>query len=320
VSARLLEALQPAAVELSLRVIEDEATRREQLDTLYAQRVEQARYATNLAERRYKEVDPSNRLVALTLERDWEQALAELDTTTAQLAELRATRPTTLSDQERTTMQQVCADVRVLWGAQATLEQRKQIVRLLLRRVEVEVHDNSERVSIGLHWSGGFESRHVITRPVQRFTQLECYDQLLGRALELALSGARTRQIAATLEAEGYHSRRQGEPLSASMVQKMLHEDPRSHDQLNNPALSAGQWLSADLAKALKMPEKRLKAWVTRGWVTAIQRPFGRTWVIYADNGEFERLQELVRSQTGQGSPLAPKKLRTPAPNPRKSP
>ena len=38
VAAKLLEALQPAGVELSLQVIENEVARREQLDTLYAQR------------------------------------------------------------------------------------------------------------------------------------------------------------------------------------------------------------------------------------------------------------------------------------------
>ena len=65
---KLLEVLSPAGVDLSLQVIEDEQTRREQLDTLYAHRVEQTRYAVDLADRRYKDVDPANRLVASRLE------------------------------------------------------------------------------------------------------------------------------------------------------------------------------------------------------------------------------------------------------------
>ncbi len=102
------------------------------------------------------------------------------------------------------------------------------------------------------------------------------------------------------------------------MVQQLFSE-PRCRRQLDEPALEPGDWRSADLASELGLPEKRLKDWVRRGWVTAIQRPHGRTWVIYADEKEFRRLQQLVASQTGQGRPGPPEKLRTPSPLPRKT-
>lgn len=319
VSTKLLEALGPAGVDLSLQVVEDEVARREQLDTLHAQRVEQARYAAELTERRYKAVDPSNRLVADTLEREWETALAEFQEATAQLEKLRNTLPTKLSDAERQELRRACADVSVLWRERATVGQRKQIVRLLLCRVEVDVHNNTDRVTVRLCWSGGFESCHEITRTVQRFHQLECYEQLVDRALELALSGERSPKIATILEQEGFRSPRNDKPISASMVQKLLTEEPRSHQQLNDPTLAPEQWRSADLARELSVPEKRLKQWVTRGWATAVQRPHGRAWVIYADEQELKRLQQLVCSQTGQGRPGPSKKLRTPASIPRKT-
>jgi hypothetical protein len=44
---------------------------------------------------------------------------------------------------------------------------------------------------IMVHWSGGFESCHKITRTVVRFDQLETYPDLLDRALGLALDGKR---------------------------------------------------------------------------------------------------------------------------------
>ena len=305
VSAKLLEALQPAGADLSMQVIENEVARREQLDTLYAQRVEQTRYTVELAERRYKEVDPSNRLVAGTLEREWERALAELQTARSELDELRNTQPTKLSDTERQKLKRACADISRLWQERATVEQRKQIVRLLLRAVEVDVHNNTDRVTVRIHWSGGFESCHQITRSVMRFDQMESYDQLVERTLGLALSGERSPKIAAILEEEGFRSPRSDKPISASMVQKLLIEDP--------PPLATGHWRSADLARELGVSEKRLKDWVTRGWATAIQRPFGRTWVIYADEQELQRLQRLASSQTGQGRPGPSQELRTPA-------
>lgn len=314
VSQKLLEALSPAALELSMQVIEDETARREHLDTLHTHRLEQARYAASLAERRYKEVDPANRLVAATLEREWEGAMAGLQSATQQLEQLRGARPTKLSDDECRELLSSCADIAVLWHHGATIEERKQITQLLLTRVEVRVHNNSDRVGVTLHWSGGFESVHEIRRTVVRFEQLESYQDLMNRVLGLALGGKRAPEIARILRDEGYRSPRTGGSISVHMVQKLFSE-PRCRRQLDNPPLHADHWRSGTLAIQLGIPEKRLKDWVTRGWATAIQRPHGRAWLIFADRQELARLHQLVCSQSGRGRPAPCEQLRTPRAN-----
>jgi hypothetical protein len=293
VTEKLLEALSPAAVELSLRVIEDEVARREQFEKLHVHRVEQARYAANLAERRYKEVDPANRLVAATLEREWEAAMSELQIAKEQFEQLRNSRPTRVSDAQRQELLASCSDIAGLWNS-AAIEERKQIARLMLQRVQVHVHNNSDRVGVTLHWSGGFESCYEIIRTVTRFDQMESYQELIDRALALALAGKSTEEISRILAAEGYHAPRTGGGISADMVQKLFGE-PSCRSQLDNPQLQPGYWRSSDLAKKLGLPEKRLKAWVTMGRAKAIQRPHGRTWVIFADDRELDRLKQFVR-------------------------
>jgi len=91
-----------------------------------------------------------------------------------------------------------------------------------------------------------------------------------------------------------------------------------SAKQLNDPDLQEDQWRSEDLARELGIPEKQLKDWVTRGWLTAVQRPFGRTWVLDADEAELQRLKQLATRQSGQGSPGPPESLRTPTQKSRK--
>lgn len=88
--------------------------------------------------------------------------------------------------------------------------------------------------------------------------------------------------------------------------------DPRSARQLHNPELAQDEWRASTLAGKLGIRQKLLKHWVTRGWAYACQRPIARTWIIWADVEELKRLQKLVASQAGQGSPLPPKELRTP--------
>lgn len=299
VADKLLEALEPGSVDLSLRVVEDEATRRQQLETLLAQRVQQAVYAAELAERRYKEVDPANRLVARTLERDWNAALQTHQSAAAELEQMRLARPVMLGEEERRRIHDACRDVRELWHSRVTLEQRKQVVRLLLERVEVDVHNDSDRTTVAIHWSGGFESCFDITRNVVRFDQMESYEQLLERTLEMAKAGMRAKEIAPVLAKEGFHSPMSATSISRHMVAKLMNSVPRCIKELRDPDVEENQWQLPELAKRLGVSQKRVKNWVQQGLATAAQRPFGRMWVICADDEELRRLGELASRGCG---------------------
>lgn len=314
VSDRVVEVLAPCSVELSLQVVEDERTRRERLETVFLHRVEKTRYESEIAERRYHEVDPSNRLVAKTLEAIWESALQDYSIATEQLAEFRATSALTLADAERAKMLAAARDIRSLWQTSATPVQRQQIVRLLISQLTVTVQDNVDVVAVHILWKGDFESCHEIKRPVTRYVQTENYDELIKRVLCLAQAGSSSPAIADQLALDGFVSPRTFEPISAAMIQYLCINTPSIRQQLREPKLAASQWLVDDLAARLGVPPKRLKDWVTRGWITAVQRPHGRTWVLYADEEELARLEGLICSQSGQGKPAPNKELRTPKP------
>jgi DNA invertase Pin-like site-specific DNA recombinase len=68
ISEQVLKALQPAELELALAALEDLEHRDAALSRQWQIRLERADYEAQLAERRYQEVDPANRLVAATLE------------------------------------------------------------------------------------------------------------------------------------------------------------------------------------------------------------------------------------------------------------
>ena len=77
VTSIVLQALEPAALEASLAVAADLQAERAALEQQWRQRLERAQYKVDQARRRYASTEPENRLVARTLERDWEEALAE---------------------------------------------------------------------------------------------------------------------------------------------------------------------------------------------------------------------------------------------------
>jgi hypothetical protein len=77
VGEKILQALEPAALELSLLTADDLHQQRQRLDQNWQQRLERAHYQAERAQRHYRNVEPENRLVARELARQWEEALKE---------------------------------------------------------------------------------------------------------------------------------------------------------------------------------------------------------------------------------------------------
>jgi DNA invertase Pin-like site-specific DNA recombinase len=303
IEERIFQVLQPASIELSLRVVQDETLRREERNKNERQKTERARYDEQRAKRRYEAVDPENRLVAATLEKDWEQALQKrLDTEREYETRLQES-PIRLTEAESQRLVALSSDIPSLWKSPSTnIKDRKQVIRHLVEKVVATIHGDTEIVDVTIHWAGGCLSQHQIIRRVSKYTQLQDYDQWCQRMIQLRREGKRSREIAAALNDEGFRMARHGRPITAFTVAKLLNESP-FREQLRNQKLQPNEWLVEDLAKELGMKQKKLKDWVTRGWARAIQRPFGGVWILWADNAEIKRLRLLAARRPGDNRP-----------------
>ena len=97
----LIDTLTPLAVEAALQVSAELRQRAAEADALRAAHVERARYHADLARRRYLAVDPANRLVADTLEADWNTALRALNDAQAAYDKAREQHDGQLTDAQK---------------------------------------------------------------------------------------------------------------------------------------------------------------------------------------------------------------------------
>ena len=303
VAQQALRALEPAAVELSMRAHADVEQERKRLEKHWQQRRQRARYDVELAERRYQAVDPENRLVAANLEKRWEELLSQEKQLQEEYDRFVRQAPASLSPEERARITALATDIPALWNAPGTTNaDRKQIVRCLVERVEVHVRKDSEYAAVTIRWAGGFESQHEIVRPVRNYEQLRDLEPLLKRAQELREGGHTIPQIAGQLNAEGFHTPTGRGPIKASMVNQLLRRrgiitNERADDEL----LGQDEWWLSDLANELKTNQAKLLDWTNRGWVHGRKTPAQGFWILWADKGEIRRLRELIaRSKPGK--------------------
>lgn len=186
VAAQVLRALQPAALEISLRAAAEVEAELSLQQRHWQQRLERAHYDVERAARQYQAVEPEHRLVARTLERRWEDALAGESTLKAEHGRFLAEQAACLSAEQRAAIRRLAADIPALWHATTTTAAEHQaIVRRWIERVVVNVQGDSERVDVQIHWNGGHASAAMITRPVPRLDQLSYYPELAARVTAL---------------------------------------------------------------------------------------------------------------------------------------
>ena len=126
VTGLLLDALAPAALEVSLAAAGQAEAQRAQVDRIWRQRLERAEFAADRARRQYQLTEPENRLVVRQLEKDWEAALAERQRLGEEYDRFTATRPRTLTAAERDQIRALAADIPAIWDAPTTTECRPQ--------------------------------------------------------------------------------------------------------------------------------------------------------------------------------------------------
>src|SRR5262245_28972454 len=259
VSAEVLSALQPAALELHLAAAADVAQERRRLHEHWQQRLERARYEAGRAARQYQACEPENRLVARELERRWEEALAEQGRLEEEYGRFCRGQPATLSAAEREQIRSLARDIPQLWHADTTTAaERQSLIRLLVEQIDVGVRGESDQVELSIRWAGGFVSRHGLARAVQSYEQLADYPRLRERIAELRAAGKSMAAVAETLNQEGFRPPKRAARFTKEMVAGLLAKGGRSGPRPN--ALSAAgllrkrEWLLTDLARHLGMP------------------------------------------------------------------
>jgi len=315
---RLLQAVSPASLELSLAAAEDIEHQRKKLDDHWQRRLERSGYEVEQARRQYASVEPEHRLVARELERRWDEALRADEGLRAEYARFKCECPKQLSPAEREQIHALSQDLPSLWRAETTApEDRQAIARLLLEQVTVTIEGNTNRVEVELRWTGGFVSRHALSRPVQTYEQLSNYAELVQRIEAFRAQRKTLAQIAEALNAEGFRPPKRSPRFTKGILSCLLRERrARAGSVLPGAAekrhLAANEWWLADLAAELKMPIATLHRWQRVGWLTARKIAAARgCWAIYADADELTRLRRLRQSPRGWPQPY-PKELITP--------
>jgi hypothetical protein len=257
----LVEVVSPMTLDVALTVQYELQSRLEEADRLRQKQVERARYEADLAQRRYMKVDPDNRLVADTLEADWNHKLRALAEAQQEYARRREQDRKVLNEEQRAAILSLATDFPQLWRDPTTRDRdRKRMIRLLLEDVTL-IRDKD--ITVHVRFRGGATRTLQLQLPLNAWQQRLTNSEVVAEVDRL-LDDFAYSQIASFLNERGFRS---GEgnrfsPRYIARIQRCYSLRSR-YDRLRNKGLLTLE----EMAQTLGISMSQVKVWHHHGLV-----------------------------------------------------
>jgi hypothetical protein len=196
-----LDAMQPAQLAVSLATLGQVEAQARQIERQWHLRQERAQYEADLARRRFLAVDPENRLVARSLERDWNDKLAALATLEREYAAMPPLTARLVSPEERERILALAQDVPAVWSAATTSHtERKQLLRCLIK--DVTLTKRATTIAVAIRWQTEACTLLDLPRPARSCDRRRTPSAVIARIRTLAPHHTDS-QMATMLHQEG---------------------------------------------------------------------------------------------------------------------
>jgi DNA invertase Pin-like site-specific DNA recombinase len=294
VADAFLEAITPAGVEAALQAERDLEADRDAAIAQWQLQAERAQYEADRAERRYRAVEPENRLVARSLESEWEKRLSELAAAKAELEHRRRSHPRELTEGERQRLRALGSDLQSVWSAPTTNDRdRKEMLQALLEEVCISIKRGASNAHLTLRWRGGqITELDVVARP-RRTPPLRTDEDTIDLVRRLAPHYSNA-VIAGILNRQGRRTVR-GERFTATAVSGLRRYWKLPRMEHAAESLEGEVVTVRDAAKVLGVAASTLHRCLNDGIIVGEQLTPGAPWRI--------RLTEDLRARFVEEAP-----------------
>jgi len=259
----LVDAVTPMALDTALAVQEEVQRRVDEADRMRHRQVERAEYETDLARQRYMHVDPTNRLVADSLEADWNAKLRSLDEARDNYERQRTADRLTIDDEGRRRLLALATDFPTVWRDPKTPQrERKRMLALLIEDVTLI---KQRQITAAVRFRAGATATLTLPRPLTA-QQLRATHPEVRQQIDTLLDEYTDAQVAHILNQRGLCTGA-GTPFDAVSVQWV--RSTGKLPSLKERLLAAGMLTAKQIGERLGVGRSTIGRWRTLGLVQA---------------------------------------------------
>ena len=262
IGALLVELVTPMNLEVTLAVQRELESRAAELDAARRQHVERTRYETELARRRYMNVDPDNRLVANTLEAEWNERLRIHSEAAAEYDRRAQEQATALDEEARRRIRELAEQFPRVWNdPRVPSAERKRIFRLLVE--DVTLLKGQTTITANVRLSGGATRTLVLPRPLS-IADIRKFKPEIVSEVDCLLDHHRDQEIADILNNRGLRTG-EGKPFKRTTIYFLRESYNLSshHERLRLRGLLTTQ----ELATRFHVTDSTVREWGRQGLI-----------------------------------------------------
>jgi len=282
VTSHVLDELAPLRMAVHAEALRRLKEERDEILTQLELDLERAQYEAERRQRQFDQVEPENRLVARTIEAQWNEALSHVKEIQERVEARRRARVMTLSDGEAQSLKTLANDLTALWNTAAPQDQ-KRILRTVLDEVQIRRKDREAEIKIV--WKGGIAIERIVSliKVPKRPPTADAADlvrQLAVRHTDI--------QISRVLGQRGIKMP-DGRAFNARSVANLRGRYGIPCYRVTNDR-DRKTWTVDEAASRLEVHRQTVYLWIRQGLLKADQITSGAPWSIYLDDDDVRRL------------------------------
>jgi hypothetical protein len=264
VGTLLVQSVTPLALEVALNVQQEVQSRLDEADRLRQLQVERAQYEADRARLRYMRVDPNNRLVADTLETQWNEKLRLLEQAKEDYQKQCQRDAAQITVEQRARILALASDFPKLWLDPKTLDRdRKRMARLLLEDVTLQ---RDREILAQVRFRGGATRELRLPLPLTGWALRQTKPEIITE-IDRLLDDHTAREIVPLLNERGWHTS-SGSAFNVHIINRLRWRYGLKNRQSR---LREQGWLTAhELALLFECSYDRINHWRKIGLLEGI--------------------------------------------------
>jgi len=268
IEQKVIEILTPENVAIALSAMAEIEKRNDSLNKHWKMNIQRCQYQADIAQRRFEQVDPANRLVAASLEKAWNQELEKLTLVKSEYQQYQAKRDTEFPLHNKAQVSRLAKEIPTLWNKTTNLKDKKRIVRLLISDITVNRTNQKKTISLNIRWQAGPLEQILVKMPPNAADKVRYPQATVEKVKSLTLQYGDDKKTVAILNEQGILSAT-GKTFTRDMIQwirfkyKIEIPNPKSDDEFT----------VGEVRAMFNVSRHMVYYWINNKYVTARKTP-----------------------------------------------
>jgi hypothetical protein len=219
----VVDILTPSNLSIAINALKQIEKRNTSMNRQCEMNIQRCQYQADLAQRRFEQVDPANRLVAASLEKNWNQELEKLAAAEKECQDYIARQEKEFPVARKKEIISLADSIPDLWNKTTDIKDKKRIIRLLISDITVTRDTDKKKLMLNLRWQTGQVQQFSVNLPPSAPDKTRYPKEMVDRVRELTLLHGDDNKTTEALNSQSILSAT-GKPFTKVMIKWIRHK------------------------------------------------------------------------------------------------